>query len=102
MILFAPVTGAMSVNSRHPTDARQIRASWLVQPKPNPQPVGQLRRLSDVQKLGIGEESGQRYELLARKAQRKIANDVIRSFRKKQTDSAAAASPIARARERVR
>ena len=49
--------------------------------------VGQLRRLSDVQKLRIGEEFGQRNEILTRKAQRKIAKDVIRSFRKKQTDS---------------
>jgi len=49
--------------------------------------LGQLRRSGNVQKLGIGEKFGQRDQLLPGKAQRKIANDVIRCFREKEADA---------------
>lgn len=49
--------------------------------------VGQLRRLSNVQKLSIGEKFWQRDQFFPREAQRKITNDVIRSFREKEADA---------------
>ena len=49
--------------------------------------VGQLRCLSNVQKLSIGEKFGQRDEFLSRKAQCKIANDVISSFRENEANA---------------
>ena len=49
--------------------------------------VGQLRHTNNVQKLSVGEEFGQRDQFLPGKAERKIANDVIRSFREKEADA---------------